>query len=245
MDIVISAATHRSGSTLLQRMFNARPGTLVWGEHGGVVSDFVSILEKVRHFSVHSEGEKEQFFGSPDRPDSWTANMTPDPPYVERATQAALRAFCRMLYDQYRHTHDRIGFKEVRYGKAELELLRSCYPEALLVLVVRNPVHVWKSESGYWDSPEQFAEIWNAHALEYATLAEQQDGRVHLFRYEDVAGRRPETMALLSELTGVAQARLARILEAKLNSTSKDIPEEMARMLKLLCREGMETYGYA
>lgn len=140
MDIIISSNTHRTGSTLIQRIFNAREETLIWGEHGGALSSFIDIYNKLTHFSRFSETERQNYFGNNEDPNQWIASMTPEMDYVEQSIVNSVRVFLDSLYKQYRDTHDTIGFKEVRYGKQELELFKRCYPEAKIVLLVRHPL---------------------------------------------------------------------------------------------------------
>jgi len=47
LQLVILSANHRAGSTLLQRICNARQGTLIWGEHGGVLRHYAEVFSGV------------------------------------------------------------------------------------------------------------------------------------------------------------------------------------------------------
>lgn len=245
MDVIVSAIAFRTGSTLVQRLFNARPATLIWGEHGGIVSEFVKIGVLAKHFSVHGKAEREAYFASGENPNTWIANMSPDERAVDEAVVAALRACLKTLYDDRGMKHDRIGFKEVRYGKAEIELLKACFPNAVVVLLVRHPADVWKSETSYWsDDARRFGETWNARALEYASLCDPARG-IHLVRYEDIAGREKRTLRLLSELADVPVAALESVLGVNLNSTRAERSGKDIAVIAETCREGMRLFGYA
>ncbi|MGO4373462.1 hypothetical protein AB4Z21_22395 [Paenibacillus sp. MCAF20] len=68
MNVILSAATHRSGSTLVQRILNARPQTLIWGEHLGVLSQFHAIYRKVQTLSEKGKSSRQAYFQSGENP---------------------------------------------------------------------------------------------------------------------------------------------------------------------------------
>lgn len=244
MDVIISALTQRTGSTLVQRIFNCRKNTLIWGEHGGIVSEFIRIQDLASHFSTHSEDEKLAFFQNGSDPNQWTANMTPDVPYIEDAVEQAVKALFNQMYIQYRDTHDRIGFKEVRYGRRELMLLQKCYPNAVIILLVRNPIDIWRSETAYWEGDvEQFGQIWNERAKQYRELVDELP-HAHLIRYEDIVGRNETTLQLLSKLARVSLDEIQQVLSIRLNSTRSSRPQAEMDQINHLCKEGMDLFQY-
>lgn len=244
MDIILSAVTHRTGSTLVQRIFNARKETLIWGEHGGVVTEFLRIGALAEHFSIHGKEEREAYFNSGENPNTWIANMTPEVQRIHDGVVHALRAFMETMYADHRDTHDCLGFKEVRYGKPELELLKRCYPDAIVVLLVRHPVHIWKSETSYWSgNASLFGSIWNERAMEYAELHDPNRG-IHLVRYEDIVSRDEETLRLLSELARIPVETIGRVLEVNLNSTRTDRSDDDVDTINGICEEGMKRFHY-
>lgn len=217
IDIIISSATHRMGSTLLQRIFNSRKKTLIWGEHGGIVSDFIRIYDVLEHFSKFSEEEKQNFFGGGKDPNCWIANMTPDIDFVEDAIVCSLHSFFEKLYSQYRTNHDMIGFKEVRYGERELLLLRKCYPEANIVLLVRKPLDTWQSildcgGMNWYSSVQDFAEKWKERVAFYRKMAEE-DNNSYIVYYEDLTERKKETVDLILELAKITRSKLDHVLD--------------------------------
>ncbi|MDQ0112220.1 sulfotransferase [Paenibacillus harenae] len=244
MDVMISALTQRTGSTLVQRIFNSRKNTLIWGEHGGIVSEFIRIADLASYFSKHSKDEKRDFFRNGNDPNLWTGNMTPDEPFIEAAVVEAIKTMFNHMYIQYRDKHDRIGFKEVRYGKRELMLLRKCFPGAAIILLVRNPIDIWRSETAYWSGDaEAFVQIWNERAKQYREL-EGEMPNTSLIRYEDIVGRNEQTLQLLSELALVSLDELHRVLSVQLNSTRSIRPQEEIDKIMRLCKEGMAIYQY-
>ncbi|MDF2653079.1 MAG: hypothetical protein K0Q73_8884 [Paenibacillus sp.] len=244
MDIIISAVTQRTGSTLVQRIFNARNQTLIWGEHGGIVSDFLIIRKLAVHFSNFGKPEKDAFFAGGKDANTMTANMSPDFEYIEDGIVQSLKELFHVMYSQYRDTHDRIGFKEVRYGKQEIQLLKQCYPNAVIVLLVRNPIHIWKSETIYWSGKvERFCNDWNIRSSEYWEL-NNPDERIFLMRYEDIVRRDHKTLLLLSELADVGLTEVSKVLNINLDSTSTDRPASDVEYILTHCRVGMERYQY-
>ncbi|WP_337099862.1 sulfotransferase [Paenibacillus sp. YIM B09110] len=244
MDVIISALTQRTGSTLVQRIFNCRKNTLIWGEHGGIVSEFVRIADLASYFSKISKDEKDDFFQNGKDPNLWTANMTPDEPYIEVAVAQSIKTLFDHMYIQHRHKHDRIGFKEVRYGKSELMLLRKCFPDSAIILVVRNPIDIWRSETAYWaDDAEAFGQIWNERAKQYRELEGEMPGTV-LIRYEDLVERNVKTLQLLSELALVSLDEIHQVLSVQLNSTRSTRPQDEIDTIMRLCNEGMALFNY-
>ena len=145
IDLVILSPVHRSGSTLLQRICNSRKGTLIWGEHGGLLAHFANIYASAAYFSTAGSQERVDYFGQGENPNLWIADMCPDLDYVQMAVVDSARAFLKTFYGQYREQHDILGFKEVHYRREELDLIRACCPETEIVFLVRNPLDTWKS----------------------------------------------------------------------------------------------------
>lgn len=244
MDIIVSAIAHRTGSTLVQRMFNSRRGTLIWGEQGGIVSDFVRIRALAQHFSIYGKQEKEAYFGQGENPNTWIANMSPEPEMVAEGVVQALKSFFAAAYAEYRDIHDRIGFKEVRYGRPEIELLKECYPSAKVVLLVRHPASVWQSAAFIWsEDAKHFADVWNERAKAYADLQDRGRG-IYLLKYEDIVRRDRQTLDLLAELAEVGRARINGVLNVNLNSTRSPRPEKEIAHIEATCREGLKRLGY-
>lgn len=197
------------------------------------------------HFAKYGQAEKEAYFGSGENPNTWIANMSPHPERIEAGVERALRAYFESAYAEYRDRHDRIGFKEVRYGRPELELLKACYPDAAIVLIVRHPVPAWKSAAPIWEhDADAFARTWNERAVAYAELADPGRG-IHLIRYEDLIGRDEATLALLADLAGIGRRDIDSVLNVPLNSTRAERDGQELERIRRLCREGMNRLGYA
>ena len=77
LNLIILSANHRAGSTLLQRICNARKGTLIWGEHGGALRYFSEIYASAGYFAVAGAQERDDYFRQDENPNLWIASMSP------------------------------------------------------------------------------------------------------------------------------------------------------------------------
>ncbi len=244
LNLMILSATGRAGSTLLQRICNARKGTLIWGEHAGALVQFARIYESVAGFSWVWGQQRENYFGQGENPNLWIANMCPDLEYVQQAVIRSSRTLLNGLYGQYRELHDIVGFKEIAYGRGEMELLRACYPKAHFLLLVRNPLNTWKSTPRDWYlTMDDWIEKWNQGVRCILSLIATDD-RCHLIRYEDLIRKDAKTMAVVGETAKVTPEQIALVLENKIGSNNAGLNETERDAILERCRELMETLGY-
>lgn len=248
MNLILSAATHRSGSTLVQRILNARPQTLMWGEHLGVLSHFHAIYQKVQTLSEKGKSSRQAYFQSGENPNQWLALMTPSPEYIHQATIESVRTFLDRLYQQNKEGHDIIGFKEVRYGAKELNILQQCYPEAKLLLLIRNPLKAWESYPKSWGEYRgayQFAKQWNNNVNDYLALAASNPQAV-LLQYEKIIAQEPQTIQKLTELAQISKEDMQAVLAQKIRGSvrKKSITAKQAAIIKRVCRRNMKRLGY-
>jgi hypothetical protein len=245
LNLIILSANHRAGSTLLQRICNARKGTLIWGEHGGSLSYFREIYATAGYCALSGAQERDDYFRQEGNPNLWIASISPELDYVQQAVVSAAREYLATLYQQYREGHDILGFKEVRYDHGEIQLLRRCYPEAHFLLLVRNPLNTWRSTPRHWwyVSVEEWAARWN-QIVGCFRHAASIDPRCHLIRYEDLIRQEPKTMAVLAEAAKVTPEQVSLVLSHKIGSNRVGINETEKNTILTLCREPMEVLGY-
>lgn len=244
MDIVISAIAHRTGSTLVQRIFNRRERTIVWGEHGGALTYMAAGFAEAERFCRKGEKEKQAYLDSGDKSAAWTARMSPSPAHLEGAVTASVRAFLETFYREMRATKDLVGFKEVRYGRAELDLVRRAYPDAAIVLLLRDPVDVWCSMPEWGRSLDELIADYTRRAIEYAELADRPG--FFVLRYEDLVAKTYDAIALLSELARLAPAKIAEVIDGpRLRSTRHEVPVADVERICVQCAGAMERLGYA
>lgn len=248
MNVILSAATHRSGSTLVQRILNARPQTLIWGEHLGVLSQFHAIYQKVQTLSEKGKSSRQAYFQSGENPNQWLALMTPSPEFIENATISSVRTFLDQLYQQNKEGHDMIGFKEVRYGAKELTILQKCYPEAKLLLLVRNPLKAWESYPKSWGEYSgalQFARQWNNNVNDYLAMSRSNPQAVFI-QYEKLIAKETGTVGRLTELAQITKEELDGVLAQKIRGSvrKKTITPKQAAVIRRVCRRNMKLLGY-
>jgi hypothetical protein len=247
LQLVVLSANHRAGSTLLQRICNARKETLIWGEHGGALRYFAGVFRSVAYCAWAGTRERDEYFRQGENPNLWIGIMCPDLDYARRAVVEAARAFLATFYAQYREGHDLVGFKEVLYGRPEIELLRRCYPKAHLLFLVRHPLNAWKSTPRHWWYPtlERWMDQWNQAVLCFQEFAAGDD-RCHLIRYEDILAREPRTMAVLRETARLSTEQIESVLASKIrghSETPTTTESEKAAILEH-CRDAMQSLGY-
>ena len=172
LNLIVLSPAGRSGSTLLQRICNARKGTLIWGEQGGALWHFAELYRAIVETADLGQENRDKFFGHDDKdPNQWIACVNPDLEFARHAVVASARALLNTFYGQYRQSHDLVGFKEIRYGRVEIELLRRCYPQADLLLLIRHPCDTWGSTSRDWPySLEEWIALWQANTECYLRL---------------------------------------------------------------------------
>ena len=243
--LVILSVSHRTGSTLLQRLCNARKGTLIWGEHGGLLRHYAEIYRAAAFFSVHAGGERADYFQSGEDPNVWTANMTPDLPYAQEATVESARMFLNALYREHSDDHDLIGFKEVAYRGVEAELIRRCYPKASFLLIVRHPADMWNSTKRRWyASLETWMKKWNDNTRDFLELS-RNDPLAHFLRYEDIVRREKKALAVIADVARITAEQIEGVLKNKVGSNPVGISDRERETICAHCRESMDALGYS
>ncbi len=245
LNLMVLSAVHRCGSTLMQRLCNVRKKTLLWGEHGRVLTNFTKMYSHTDLFAISRGDARRRYFESGEDPNQWIACMTPEPEFAQTAIVNSARTLLNTLYCQRRDTHDVIGFKEVRYSRFEIELLRRCYPEADLILLVRDPYKTWNSTPRDWySSLDEWTTAWGQNASDYMDIA-ATDSRCHLIRYEDVLKRDSQTLERFFDVAKITSAQFESVMAHKIGSKHFGVEEEERDFILQRCREPMKAFGYA
>lgn len=200
----------RSGTTLLQRLLNSYPDTLIWGEHAGVLQQlaqgFFRGVDDPNLFR-HARPLEQVLIGT-DARESWQAWMTW---FSADRWTAVFRTMVDTLFRPGGLPGKTYwGFKDIRYGERPadrtLELLHALFPEAVFVFIVRDPRNVIASRRRTWGGLRSFGALQDAAALwesRYRSyLAWHRDSVVQSFwiRYEDLIEQRGEILALLGHI---------------------------------------------
>jgi len=223
----------RSGSTLVQGLLNALPGTLVRGENNFVLRGlFLSrrALARTRTLWAESSGRKgstSAFFGA-EQLDiaAWDSGVR--------------ELFDRQLLGEVSATDVRwLGFKEVRWyeiteseTKAFLRFMDALYPQARYVLHRRN--HADTLKSGYWNQTST-ATAWASSAHE---MGEEAISRVEAFQDVLSLGREDRVCwttyeELVDPEPGPSQAALVRLIELLGYPPTAELRSRLTETLKI------------
>lgn len=150
---VIVFTCGRTGSTLLIRMLNCLPETIMWGEHNGALKPLLSSYSRLRDVADNRFVAQAAKFLQPvyEREPilnrqgmsiewlNWFSAADIDRLYRELITG--------LFYpDSVRERFSRWGFKEIQYRDAEFALLRNLFSGMKAIILYRNPAAVFASQ---------------------------------------------------------------------------------------------------
>ena len=242
--LIISASSRRSGSTWLQRVIHASTDIFVWGESFPLVELLTTTYANFQKNQTVQEEETSQFLSSSQDPTVWVANITP--PFSN--LKAANRSFFSEFYKGT--DRPRYGWKEVHYGRSELDFIRELFPETKILLLVRNPFPVAASLSKlgwmgrFEDTPDlqMVAELWRERTSDY--LALRNDPGFFFIRYEDVHSRLDKILAFVGGTRTDALQRALGTYVSKTENTSSALSEEDKALITSICGQEMLELGY-
>jgi Sulfotransferase family len=187
---VFVVGSGRSGTTLLQRLFNSSPEFLIWGEHAGILRQIASLYETAR-WSYLAERLRMQ-------PDDFASreaslrDLKRWPGWDNARNEQDFRKLCRdfvlSLFTGAGREPVRWGFKEPRYGLGAsaktLAFLHHMFPAARTVILIRDPFATITSMVVSWyDQLHSNAEI-DRWILKTARWWTQIYERLFLFHHE-------------------------------------------------------------
>jgi hypothetical protein len=189
--ILILASGQRCGSTLVQRLLTSHPDVLVWGEHGGGVRDVLEASRTMKLWDDGVQGDVLRREFEEDAHQGWIANMLAGPDAFANAARAYLDAlFAAPAAERGRR---RWGFKEVRFGLEEANLVRDLYPDTRVVHVTRDPRKVlvsldsWERGQGFWQRSftQESMRRWRDVNDSFLTERDGSDW-ISSWRFEDI-----------------------------------------------------------
>ncbi len=176
---VFIAGSGRCGSTLLQSILNTNPDFLIWGEHNGFLRQVAAAYFEAAHPRFPDReplGETKRVNRLRDarRWPAWD-NLRDEAGFRE-----SFRNFVRSFFADPTNQASRWGFKEIRYPRDSedrtWQFLFDCFPEARLVVSVREPRATIFSMLSHWVFSERpHEEIGNAE-LDQQILAVASPG---------------------------------------------------------------------
>lgn len=143
--------THRSGTTLLQRIINSSEDVVIWGEHGGFLSQvaeayFLNLEDKTILRNIPQQNKP---FDTPQAKIKKLKNSKLWPAwcnwYSQKEVQNIFRSFIENFFNPSNvQKNISWGFKEIKYGQGcrTLEMLSDLYPDAKFVFIIRDPIDV-------------------------------------------------------------------------------------------------------
>ncbi len=187
----------RSGTTLLQKIFNSRDDVAMWGEHGG----FLKGVADAYFLNLTDKDTKEQILGinyfvkkpreildrlhHPKKLGYAWINC-----YSEKTLKKNFRTFVESFFrPKFLKRKVHWGFKEIRYSNGSvIAMLDDLYPEAKFVFIVRDPLDVVASQlmMGWKGEPKERAKKWairNKHLLNFHN---NNKDKSFIIRYEDL-----------------------------------------------------------
>ncbi len=207
--LLVLAAGQRCGSTLIQRLLCSHPRVQIWGEHAGQLRAVLTAGQRLRLWS-ESTGMAGRNELTSSGYQGFIANVTPQASEIDRACIAFIETlFAKPARDAGKPIW---GFKEVRYGLAEVLLLRRLFPRLRVIHVLRDPRDVLRSldeweRSGGWNRVETEASLRNWVSVANSFVAADADpdlsGFVMTVRYEDLVPFRDGWTKAIAEHCGL------------------------------------------
>ncbi|MDX9785219.1 MAG: sulfotransferase [Desulfobacterales bacterium] len=212
--VFLFCSGHRSGSTLLQRILIESGEIMVWGETGGALDYLFLASEGYRQmlgaggdrfrfgFGGNGNQQRESFLAAGEnRAHLWI-------PCINPPQQTIMRGFRRFIDELYAQSttdlgYQRWGVKKVRSGLETALFMRTLFPEARFIFLVRNPVACMLSikRHKWMDHPtdRKALDIYIAQWIKTAGSFKDADFGFHI-RYEDLVADTQKRSALFDYL---------------------------------------------
>jgi hypothetical protein len=234
--LLVFGSGQRCGSTLVQRLLSSHPDVLVWGEHGGHLREILAAGRLLKAWDEGLGGPSREQFAERGH-DGWIPNLLPEPDAVVDAA----RAFVERLFAAPAAAHGcgRWGFKEVRFGLPEAEMVRELYPETRVVHITRDPRPIltslehWERTDPWWR--RQFTEIAMADWTRVNASFEGVDlPWVRSWRLEDATADPDRFVADLAGLIAVEPGTLDRsLMERRVHGEKPEEKRDLTPFEKL------------
>ncbi len=239
----------RSGSTLLQRVLNTSPDLQIWGEHGGLVRSLVEayrlgavVPDHRRNLDAGYAARELVLAPMDDQPGGAAEDAPPFRPWVSPFDGNTLRLEIADTITRLFGTHSpegvRWGFKEIRYDSNDLRHLLELFPEADLVVLVRDlrstirsdffafgrPNFDWEGPGGrerVLDDLSRRARVWVRRNGDLVRFCSRSAERRIVLPFDAVASNTPQLASLFTHLqvTPPSPADVADVLATRSGSS--------------------------
>ena len=266
---VFIAGSGRCGSTLLQSILNTNPDFLIWGEHNGFLRRVAEAYYQAAHprfpdRDLRGEAERVVRLRDAARWPAWD-NLCGEAGFRNR-----FQAFVRSFFADPMGRASRWGFKEIRYPRdaqdRTFDFLFECFPEATLIILVREPRATILSMLSRWVFLDQDAEIeideldrqilaaseaWNAQYSLLFSFAQLHSSRCVEVRYEDLGSS--ITRQGLADFLQTSPFDFASEMATVKDSADKTSPaavriqqrmRELEPRIEALTRQASDIHGY-
>lgn len=226
--IIITAPTHRSGTTLLQRLLCSSRSALIYGEQCAHDLEFFINLYvfKVQEYTYQNQRFTQVHDAVLDGSvNEWILDLMPNVEgYLDALAHSALSGimFCRE--EALRYQRPVWGFKYPGWRPAFIGLLKAVLPRARFIFIQRDLVDCLKSAKSQNMIPSlqetrAFVQAWAEGVACIASLSD--DPAVLSLKYNALVSAPAATLERLSEFTGLADLD-ATILTHKVNTWKGD-----------------------
>ena len=216
---IFVASMGRSGSTLLQRILNVHPDITIWGEHGGFLAGILQSYELASEptFSQNLENgyeDRDMVIGELSDKEAFKPWVSP---FRSGDFEQTVEDLVRNLFTAGLAPSIRWGFKEIRYTDKELRTLMRMFPDAHLVVLVRDLQGFvqsrffafgysdfdFESEDGISNAQERAVVIANRWLRRYEGYLSVRDAfadRVSVISYADLVVGSPRPSELFTDI---------------------------------------------
>jgi hypothetical protein len=265
------AGSGRCGSTLLQSILNTNPDFLIWGEHHGFLRQIAAAYYQAKHprfpdnLRLGATARIERLRKARRWP-AWD-NLCGEAEFRER-----FQTLVRSFFADPESGASRWGFKEIRYPRDSRDrtfpFLFDCFPEARLVILVREPCATIFSMLSRWAFSEQrpqeigneeldlqilaAAKSWHAQYAALQAFAQDHASLCTHVRYEDL--RSAETYLRLASFLDTSpfdfKSQIAMVKDTadKTGPAAARIQQQMQKLqsqIDSLTNEIRAIHGYA
>ena len=226
----------RTGSTLLIRMLNCLPDTIMWGEHNGSLKPLLNSYSRVRDVAnnqfvaqasqlLQPVYDRQPILTKPGMSIEWLNWFT------EADIDRLYRDFITGLFypEEVRGRFSRWGFKEIQYRDFEATMLRKLFPGMKAIILYRNPAAVFASQFRNFAKgdgerlPKIIKNIESFYQFAAAQAEREDDGedRPLFISYEEIASA-----------FGDSVLKLQQFLDEDFSSSIEEIAKDIARFRK-------------